>query len=239
MKAILLNSGIGKRMHALTTDKPKCLVPLSSSETIMDRQIRILGNNGITDLIITTGPFAELIEERIKKNYSDFNVKYVHNPQFNSTNYIYSLHLIPPGFLDDDILLLHGDLVFDEILFNLFLSSSSSNSVLVNKMVPQPKKDFKGRIESELVTEIGVDIFDDNCYALMPLYKLSLSFFKQWKQEIDRFIVQNKVQVYAENAFNTISDQLELFPYYYTDELCMEIDTESDLVEVQTHLKKL
>ena len=148
------------------------------------------------------------------------------------------MHLIPNELINDDIVLMHGDLVFPQKLMSSVLSSSLENCVLVNKTVPQPEKDFKGRIENGHITEIGVDIFDSNCFALMPFYKLSKAFFLRWKNEIARYINQGIDQVYAENAFNDISHEIILHPYYYTDRFCLEIDTPEDLSLAQSLLKR-
>ncbi len=59
------------------------------------------------------------------------------------------------------------------------------------------------------------------------------------KKLLERLIAENgnrvlvnkneEVNIYAENVFNEISDELLLFPLYFDDELCMEIDTEEEL----------
>ena len=236
MKAILLNSGVGNRMGELTSSSPKALVHLTTNITILDYQLDSLLENNIKDIIITTGPFKDQLAKHIESNYPLIRVNFVHNPDFRTTNYIYSMHLIPNELLTDDIILMHGDLIFSPEVINSILSSPFDNSVLVNKTIPRPKKDFKGRIINDHITEIRVDIFDENCYTLMPLYKLSLDFFSRWKLEIAKYISQGIDQVYAENAFNDISDEILLQPVYYTDEICLEIDTPEDLLIVQSLL---
>ena len=59
MKAIIFNSGLGSRMKGLTEHNPKCMVKLYNGETIFERQIRILRDCGIKDIIVTTGPYPE------------------------------------------------------------------------------------------------------------------------------------------------------------------------------------
>ena len=56
MKAVIFNSGLGKRMGDLTKNNHKSMVKLSNGETIFGRQIRILSECGITDFLITSGP---------------------------------------------------------------------------------------------------------------------------------------------------------------------------------------
>ncbi len=177
MKAIILNSGIGKRMGKLTQDKPKCLIELTNSETILQRQLRLLEEHGITDIIITTGPYREQIFNHVGEKFSNLNIEYIHNQLYDKTNYIYSVNLIERDLIDEDILLLHGDLVFDDKVLEKLIDSKDLNSVLVNKEISLPAKDFKGRIIEDRVKEISIDIFDSNCYLLMPLYKLNRNDF--------------------------------------------------------------
>ncbi len=221
-------------MGEFTLHSPKCMVPLTKTETILDFQIKLLLKYNIDELIVTTGPFPDQIKEHIKKQYPDLKVNFFYNPQYSTTNYIYSIYLIPNREIEGNLLLLHGDLIVEESLFSELLSSQFENCVLLNKELPQSEKDFKGRVIDDRITEIGVNIFDSNCFTLMPLYKLSENSFLQWKHEIRAFIDVGITSVYAEDAFNKIANELLLFPFYYTQEFCMEIDTPEDLEVART-----
>lgn len=59
MKALILNSGKGSRMGDLTKTHPKCMTEIASMETIISRQLRQVAEQGISEVIITTGPFEE------------------------------------------------------------------------------------------------------------------------------------------------------------------------------------
>ncbi|MBN1156099.1 NTP transferase domain-containing protein, partial [Candidatus Woesearchaeota archaeon] len=114
MKAIILNSGIGKRLQPLTNSVPKCLLEING-KTVIQTQLENLIRCEVTDILITTGPFEEKIRDYVKNRFPNIKVTYVNNPQYNSTNYIYSLWLTRDN-VTDDILLIHGDLVFDNSL---------------------------------------------------------------------------------------------------------------------------
>ena len=64
MKALILNSGMGTRMGVLSSEHPKCMTEIGPSETILSRQLRQLVEIGVSDIIITTGYF-----DNILKNY--------------------------------------------------------------------------------------------------------------------------------------------------------------------------
>ncbi|MCK4429507.1 MAG: phosphocholine cytidylyltransferase family protein [Candidatus Aenigmarchaeota archaeon] len=236
MKAIILNSGEGKRLKPITEKIPKCLVKVNG-KTILDYQLENLVNCGIKEIIITTGPFENLIKKRIKQKYPDLNIKYVNNPKYSSTNYIYSLWLTKE-MINNSIILLHGDLIFDAILLKKLIGSKYDNCVLINENIKPPEKDFKGVIENEKVKKIGISFFGDNAFFLAPLYKFSKLDFIKWLNEIDIFIKEGKTKCYAEDAFNNISEKIQLFPLFYDKEVCMEIDDYNDIKIAKRNLSK-
>lgn len=237
MKAVILNSGLGKRMGELSKDKPKCLIELSKGETILGRQLKILINNGVTDIIMTTGHFEDKIKNYIKKKFPELHVKYVHNPKYDSTNCIYSLFLTKE-FIDDDVIFMTGDLVFDKNVFQRLLNSDEQNIVLVNKEVKPPKTEFKSRIEDNMVKEINVNIFGEKCFFSIPIYKVSKEAFLLWLLEVEKFVKKGKTNVFAEEAFNNISSRIKLKPLYFNNELCMEVDNNCDLEIARKRLSK-
>ncbi|BAH73474.1 NTP transferase domain-containing protein [Solidesulfovibrio magneticus] len=60
MKAIILAAGVGSR---LGKPFPKALSQLPSGETIMGRQIRILRENGLSEIIVVVGFKMALLME--------------------------------------------------------------------------------------------------------------------------------------------------------------------------------
>jgi choline kinase len=227
MKAIILASGEGKRLRPLTYKIPKPLLKILEDKTILDYQMDNLIGCGIKDIIITTGPFEDKIKAYLEKNYPAINVAYVHNPRYETTNYIYSLWLTKE-FIDDDLILVHGDLLFEKKLLERLLAEKG-NCVLVNRNIGAPEKDFKAVVVNDRVIKIGVEFNGKNAFACLPLYKFSKADFLFWINECEPYIAKGDVNIYAENVLNEISDELLLFPLYFDDKLCMEIDTEEEL----------
>ena len=61
MKALILNSGLGSRMGVLTSEHPKCMTEISARETILSRQLKMLAEAGITEVVMTTGAFDSVL----------------------------------------------------------------------------------------------------------------------------------------------------------------------------------
>lgn len=232
MKALILAAGTGKRLRPLTDSVPKPLIKIGT-RTLLNYQLESLIKHGIEDVIITTGPFKEELEEHVRSNHR-IKAYFVHNPRYETTNYIYSLWLTK-NLIDSDLLLLHGDLLFDDVVMGKLLGAKDSR-VLVNREIKPSEKDFNVLIEKDRITRIGVKLSGPNAYSCAPAYRLTRLDFLCWLDKIDDFIKQGKVSCYAEDAFNQISDQIVLRPLYF-EEFCMEIDTPADLEKAKTWLK--
>ena len=238
MKALIFNSGIGKRMGELTAHCPKSMVHLYNDETIFERQIRLLQEAGIVEVVITTGPYPEMLKDICNKPcYGNMHFTFVHNEIYDSSNYIYSMYKAR-DYLNDDFLMMHGDLVFDRSLVPSLLKNRESNTCLINKFKALPEKDFKGRIIDNELREVGINIFDDNCYAFQPLYKLSKNVMKAWLDNVVKFVENNNINVYAENAFNEVSNGLGIRPVSYANHFIDEVDNKDDLARVNQEIEK-
>jgi choline kinase len=223
-------------MGRFTSSRPKCLVEIGREETILSRQIRLLISCGVEEFVITTGPWPELIETHVRDKFGSINVTYVNNPDYESTNYIYSMHL-SRHLLREDILLLHGDLVMDQKVIETLIDSQHPNAVVVSRPSILPEKDFKARIAKRVVTKIGISLRGEDCVFLLPFYKISQNSMDIWLSEIERFISLGKKNVYAEEAFNERWLSIGLFPVDIGNLLCMEIDDAGDLENALNRLR--
>ena len=101
MKALILNSGMGRRMGALTSEQPKCMTEISARETILSRQLRLLGEAGVEEAVITTGYFDRELMDYCRSLRTELSISFVRNPRFAETNYIYSIYLARDQLRDD------------------------------------------------------------------------------------------------------------------------------------------
>lgn len=232
MKALILNSGIGKRMGGLTKDKPKCMADIGGGFTIISWQLHVLQSAGVTEAVITTGPFADMLKSYVGDLKPKMDIEFVQNPQYDSTNYIYSIYCARES-LRDDIILLHGDLVFEPSVAEDFMAFRES-SVAVDCALPLPEKDFKARIEGGRVMAVGVEFFGDDCVACQPFYRIQKEDMLVWLSEIERFCESGRRSVYAENALNNITGGIIMRPAELDGRLCSEIDNEHDLSAISS-----
>lgn len=236
MKALILNSGLGSRMGVLTSGHPKCMTEVNSNETILSRQLKQLASVGIDEVIMTTGLFDSVLVNYCQKLELPLHITFVKNPSYQETNYIYSIYCARE-YLEDDILLIHGDLVFENDVIDTVMDCDKS-CVTVSSTLPLPEKDFKAVVENDRVKSIGTEFFNE-ALAAQPLYKLLKEDWKVWQDNIVAFCEKGNVMCYAENAFNEVSDKCALYPLDIRNLLCSEIDNQEDLAVVSSKLKEV
>ena len=237
MKALILNSGMGTRMGVYTSEHPKCMTELLGGETIISRQLRLLNECGIKDIVITTGYFNDVLMEYCNSLELPVNLTFVYNPIYNQTNYIYSIYCAKEILKDDDVVLLHGDLVFEKSVLEEILSFEKS-CMKVSSTLPLPEKDFKAVIKNGEVKKVGVEFFE-NAMEAQALYKLNRPEWAKWLNKMIEYCETDKRKCYAEVAFNEISDDCIIYAYDVEDRLCSEIDTPEDWDVVLGKLKLL
>ncbi len=100
--AIILAAGQGTRLRPITNEIPKCMVEVAG-KPILNRQLDVLSNAGIKDIIVVTGYREEKIDDpRITK---------VYNEEYASTNMIYSL-FCAEDYLDGNVIICYGDIIY-------------------------------------------------------------------------------------------------------------------------------
>lgn len=234
MKALILNSGVGRRMGVLTSEHPKCMTEIAPGETILSRQLRLLARCGIREAVITTGLFDSVLRDYCRSLELPLEISFVFNPDYAETNYIQSIRCAEPLLRGEDIVLMHGDLVFEQGVLGRVLASPVS-CMTVSSTLPLPQKDFKAVVQDGRVKKVGIEFFDDALTA-QPLYKLLRRDWLMWLDKICEFCDGGQRKCYAENAFNTISDECEVYTMDFKDKLCAEIDTPEDMEAVSRQL---
>ena len=231
MKALILNSGLGHRMGVLTSEHPKCMTEITNKDTILSRQLRLIAEAGISEVVMTTGYYNEILVNYCRSLGLPLHFTFVNNPLYDKTNcareYLYG----------DDIVLMHGDLVFEEQVFERVIKSGES-CMTVSSTLSLPEKDFKAVIHGGRIEKVGIEFFTD-AMAAQPLYKINADDFKVWLDEIVAFCESDNRKCYAENAFNKVSDKCKIFPLDFADSLCAEIDTPEDLAVVSEKVREL
>ena len=223
MKAIILAAGIGSR---LGNSNPKPLTKLNNGESILGRQVAYLSEYlGVTNIIAIVGYKKDLIMESFP------NLLYVYNNFYDTTNTSKSLLAGLNKIENENVLWLNGDVVFEkELLPQIIKCSKSCMAVNTNSVGEE---------------EIKYNIFDDGnikevsktvspalgeAVGINKLISSDLSLFKENLEKCDE-------QDYFEKALElSIQDGMKIMPVDINKYLCMEIDFEDDLDQINKQL---
>ena len=128
--------------------------------------------------------------------------------------------------------------VFNKNLVIKLLKNENKSVCLYNEEKKLPEKDFKGRFKDNKLLEVSVNIFDNDCYAFQPLYKLDKEDLQLWKDKVAEFVRNGNVKVYAENALNEITYNMNIYGMSYKNDYIDEIDNEEDYKRVSAEIKE-
>ncbi len=102
--------GKGTRMAGIAGDLPKPMLPLCG-KPILEREIEILAREGFTDIVLVIGHLGDQIKQYFG-NGTAFGVTITYIEEQEPLGTAGALALLK-GTVDDDFLLLNGDLLFD------------------------------------------------------------------------------------------------------------------------------
>ena len=122
MKAVILAAGQGSRLRPLTEDRPKGMVEIAG-KPIIGWQIDLLRRRGIEQIAIVTGYKASAVDGLGTQRFE--------NPEYDSTNMVHSL-FCADEFLDDDVLVSYGDILYSDDVLEQAMDSRSPISVVVD-----------------------------------------------------------------------------------------------------------
>ena len=84
MKAIILSAGQGRRLLPLTSNMPKCALPLHGI-SILEWQLSQIAQCDIDDVVVVTGFESEIVDSIVDR-VNGVNVRTLHNPMFAHTD---------------------------------------------------------------------------------------------------------------------------------------------------------
>ncbi len=127
MKALILLAGAGRRLHPLTIDSPKSLLPIGDS-TVLEHMLTKLLRADVTSFVVVCGFMEDTIRGYIGGLFPDLDVTYVTNEHFLTTNTGCSL-LVARDHLDGEAFIkLDGDVIFDDEVLERLLAQEEGPS---------------------------------------------------------------------------------------------------------------
>lgn len=133
MQAIILAAGMGKRLKKLTRSNTKCMVKVNGV-TLIERLLRQLDVKNLKRIIIVTGYESGKLRDFIETIEGlQTPVLYIDNPDYATTNNIYSLFMAKKELGEDDTILFESDIIFEDSVLDCLLEDERQTLALVAK----------------------------------------------------------------------------------------------------------
>ena len=197
MKAIIVAAGLSRRLLLITDHKPKCLLDIGNM-TIMQRQLQVLRDCGVSNITVVRGYMGRLI------NYPD--IKYYENTDYVNNNILKSL-FCAEAEIDGEFIFTYSDILYDGDIVQKLIESPGDISIVVDT---DWLKHYEGRdqhpvteaelvaVEGSRVTRIGKDIvLPDEAYGEF----IGLAKFSQRGAEILKETYHDVLEKGADGRF--------------------------------------
>ena len=241
INAIILAAGVGNRLNPLTKDIPKGMVKIFE-KSLLEMQIDIFKQHGISDITIVTGHLGEKI------TFPDIN--YIKNKNFSLTNINESLFCAKEKFQDES-LISYSDIMYERenieqiIHFNgdigvgvrlnwkphykgrtLHPTSEAENVVIENNKIVKIQKNISKCEKDQIIGEfIGLIKLSKNASDILTQKYLELK--KSHKGKFHNAI--SLKQAYITDMLQEIIDSNYLVEPVIIEGKWCEIDTIQDI----------
>ena len=237
MILLILASGKGTRLGALTKSKPKCMVNINS-RAIIEYSIPVF--KYFKKVLIVVGYRKEVIMNKIT------NVKYIKNNNYKNSNMVESIFK-SKKFINDNLVIIYSDIIFDVEIIKKILKSKKnimpikSNWLSLWKLRMRKNKIFQDAENIEIskgqIVEIGTKIkkklpkfqFMGILKILKKDYHILFKFYKKIKN--NKLDFTNFLNLAIKNKIIRIKAQR-------TKKFWLEIDTKKDFILANKILKK-
>jgi NDP-sugar pyrophosphorylase family protein len=234
-RAIILAAGMGSRLRPLTIERPKPLVEVHGTP-ILHNALRQLANVGVKHVTIVVGYRKEVIERSCGRKFAGVAINYVQSAAFDQTGSAYSLWLARETLLRGDVLLLEGDVFFEEMLLQRVLrhhGDVAAVDVFDGTMTGSAAcLSPQGGVTEFRMNQNGTHLGGESLYKTVNIYRFTAGTLRRTLVPgLDAFIASGGSKGYIEQflAPLTARRELDLQAVVCRGIRWFEIDNEADL----------
>lgn len=197
MKAIILAAGKGSRISNEIEARPKSTLEINGVPIIRKTTQMLLDNN--VDVSVCVGYRYQDIQDCL----SGLNVTYYNNPQYDSTNNIYSLWLAQDELRkNDDTLIISADVVFSEDMLKKIIDAPCDLAMVTDKSRVADGDYFFALSDKGEILEYGPKIpLEQRSCEYVGISKISAEACNDFTNRLCELIDGGHNNVYFENTF--------------------------------------
>lgn len=239
MQTIILAAGIGTRLKAKTDTVPKALIEIGG-KSLLEYSFEALLQNGINDVIIVVGHLRESIMRKFGTRYRGLSIDYVQNKKYAVTGSMYSLAMVK-NRIDDDILLLESDLLYEPRAIKILLDANHRNAILVTELSGSGDEVYICVNDQRQIIELGKDVCQNSrknsIGELAGISRFESKFlgllFAKAREDFERGALRYH---YEECVFRTSQVSRPVYAVPAENLAWIEIDTEKDLQKARERI---
>ena len=236
MEAIILASGIGKRLGKLGKKQPKCLLNLKKDIKIIDKLIDDL--EGINKINIVIGYKKNYLKNHLSKHKK--KIKFIYNKHFKDKGNFYSV-LICKNKIADSIILLDADIVLPKNSLKEFINSKEKNLLMVNPKNSYNQDDIVINLNRKnYINKIFIKKKVNNSnirFSSAGVIKMSHQTSKVFFSELNRINKSLNINAYYEDSYKNLFTKIS-FKIFALTKKRLEIDTINDYKNLKKVIKK-
>ena len=236
MQAIILAAGMGKRLKGLTSENTKCMVEVNGT-SLIDRLLKQLDCHGLSRIVLVVGYKGDVLRDYVSSLDVNTPVEFIENPDYATTNNIYSLFIARDTLCEEDTLLFESDLILEDSIIDLLVNSKHPTLAVVDSYKSWMDGTCVSINDDETICEfIPKSSFDyskvDRYFKTVNVYKFSRAFSRDvYVPFLESYIRACGDNEYYEQVLKVIVDvnRAEIKVERLNGHLWYEIDDIQDL----------
>ena len=241
MRAIVLSAGQGRRLLPLTTELPKCLLPVRGEQSGLEVQLRTLAGAGIRRATVMAGFGADLVEHALHQmSIPGLSADTVYNPFYSLADNLITCWLAREA-MTEDFVLLNGDTFFEpRVLDALLVSPPAPLTLVINRKPEYDDDDMKvslteaGELQAVSKT-LKAENVDGESIGLMLFRGRGVDYFRGELETAAR--QPEALHAWYLSVINTMAAMLPIQTSCIGDAWWGEIDCAEDLTKVRAVLE--
>ena len=235
MKAIIMAAGRGTRISRYINNVPKCTLNIEENCSLIENTIKKLNDKGIKDIAIILGYKSEYIKEILK----EYDIKVYVNPFYSLTNSIASLWFAREYLCDDDVILLNGDVFFEEDILNQ-ICNTDKTPILFADNSRLEEADYKFYYENNILKKYGKELTITECNAeYIGMARVNKSFLNKFKEQLYKLIKEEKFDMWWEDVLYSLVSECKIYVEDVKGKFWAEIDYFDDYTRILEFIKNI
>jgi len=224
-QVIILAAGKGSRLSKYTKNVPKALLPIKYGQTILERMLRQLQNNGVQEIVIVIGYQSDnsiKIIEEISENFQNINIQIAINKEYETTGTLKSLLLGMEElkYKNEDVLVVEGDIICDELIIKTIFENGG-NTVLGDSSRILDDESMKYDLDqSNYINNISKELSNDRSEGeALGIVRVDVNEWSKFLNVSLNIYENNKYAFYEEviNSGEVKFNVIDISPHKWTE----------------------